>query len=88
MSMTHATGPDVSTSDAPANDASVVRISVNGESQQVEAASVRALLSALGYDGDFIAVAVNHNVIPRARWGEDVLRDGDDVEIVSPRQGG
>ena len=52
------------------------------------AASVRALLDALDYDGEFIAVAVNQAVVSRGRWGEDLLRDGDDIEIVSPRQGG
>ncbi|MFC0283947.1 sulfur carrier protein ThiS [Camelimonas abortus] len=70
------------------NEAQLVRIRVNGESHEVEAASIRGLLNALGHDSEFIAVAVNHTVIPRARWGEDLLRDGDDVEIVSPRQGG
>lgn len=70
------------------NELQTIRLTVNGESQEVEAASIHGLLSALGYEGDFIAVAVNHSVIPRARWGEDMLRAGDDIEIVSPRQGG
>lgn len=70
------------------NDTRLVRLRVNGENHEVEAASIRGLLTALGYDAEFIAVAVNHTVIPRARWSEDLLRDGDDVEIVSPRQGG
>ncbi|MGV2980054.1 sulfur carrier protein ThiS [Camelimonas sp. ID_303_24] len=69
-------------------DAPVLRLTVNGESRQVAAASVRALLDALDYDGEFIAVAVNQAVVSRGRWGEDLLRDGDDIEIVSPRQGG
>jgi len=69
-------------------DARVLGLTVNGERQQVAAASVRALLDALGYDGEFIAVAVNQAVVSRGRWGEDLLRDGDDIEIVSPRQGG
>lgn len=65
-----------------------IGLTINGEARQVNAVSVAALLAALDYDGEFIAVAVNHNVIPRARWGEDLLREGDDIEIVSPRQGG
>lgn len=69
-------------------DAPAIRLTINGEGRQVTAASVRALLDALDYDGEFIAVAVNQAVVPRARWGEDLLRDGDDIEIVSPRQGG
>jgi len=70
------------------NTAPNLQLTVNGEGQQVAAASVSGLLEALGHDSAFIAVAVNHAVIPRARWAEALLRDGDDIEIVSPRQGG
>ena len=42
----------------------------------------------LDYTGTHVAVAVNHNVVPRARWAETVLRSGDAVEIITPRQGG
>lgn len=70
------------------NTAPNLQLTVNGEGQQVAAASVAGLLEALGHDSAFIAVAVNHNVIPRGRWNEALLRDGDDIEIVSPRQGG
>jgi sulfur carrier protein len=61
---------------------------VNGESRQAKASSVRALLSELEYEGGFFAVAVNQNVVPRRAWDEPVLKDGDKIEIVSPRQGG
>jgi sulfur carrier protein len=61
---------------------------VNGESRQAKASSVRALLSELEYEGGFFAVAVNQNVVPRRAWDESVLKDGDKIEIVSPRQGG
>jgi sulfur carrier protein len=35
-----------------------------------------------------VAVAVDREVVPRGRWSETVLRDGDDVEIVMAIQGG
>ena len=63
-------------------------LTINGERQDVEAASVDALLAALGYDGGFFAVAVNHEVVRRAKWAETKLADGDSVEILTPRQGG
>lgn len=78
-------GPD---HDGPQGDSAALRLNVNGETRLIEAVSVRALLDALGHESDFIAVAVNHSVIPRARWSEDILRNDDDIEIVSPRQGG
>lgn len=65
-----------------------IRLTVNGDSESLAVSSIRGLLDALSYDSDFIAVAINQTVIPRTRWGEGILRDGDDVEIVSPRQGG
>lgn len=61
---------------------------VNGETKKAKAQSVRALLDELEYEGGFFAVAVNRTVVPRRAWDEPVLREGDKIEIVSPRQGG
>jgi len=61
---------------------------VNGERQEVAATTVRALLGELDYEGDFLVVAVNHDVVKRARWDEIELHDGDRVEILTPRQVG
>ena len=63
-------------------------LTVNGEERAVEAGTVATLLAELDYEGGFFAVAVNGDVVRRARWGEAALRDGDSVEIVTPRQGG
>jgi sulfur carrier protein len=35
-----------------------------------------------------IAVAVNGTVVPRARWAERAVADGDAIEIVKVLQGG
>jgi sulfur carrier protein len=61
---------------------------VNGERREVGAATIPALLDELGYEGGFFAIAINHEVVPRRRWDERDLADGDSVEIVTPRQGG
>ena len=61
---------------------------VNGERQEVEAPNVAALLETLGYEGRFFAVAVNQEVVRRTAWAEAQLREGDSVEILTPRQGG
>jgi sulfur carrier protein len=42
----------------------------------------------LGSVSSGIAVAVNNEVVPRARWSETVLQDGDAVEIVRAVAGG
>jgi sulfur carrier protein len=35
-----------------------------------------------------VAVAVNAEVVPRNRWAEVIINDGDDVEILTAVQGG
>jgi sulfur carrier protein len=61
---------------------------VNGERRETKATRVDALLAELEYDDTHLAVAVNYDVVPRARWAETPLNDNDAVEILTPRQGG
>ncbi len=35
-----------------------------------------------------VAVAVNAEVVPRVRWAETEITDGDDVEVLTAVQGG
>lgn len=65
-----------------------IALTVNGERKQVRASSLRELVAELELEGEFFAIAVNRRVVSKARWSESVLRDGDSVEIVTPRQGG
>lgn len=63
-------------------------LTVNGEQRDVSARTVPDLLAELGYKGSFFAVAVNQTVVPRRQWSARSLKDGDRIEIVTPRQGG
>ena len=63
-------------------------LTVNGEHQEVAATTIPALLRELEYEGEFLVVAVNHDVVQRRRWNEIELKAGDTIEIVTPRQGG
>lgn len=65
-----------------------MHVIVNGERREIAATHVDQLLGELDYAGSHLAVAVNYDVVPRARWAETVLKDGDQVEILTPRQGG
>ncbi|GBC84972.1 Sulfur carrier protein ThiS [bacterium HR11] len=68
-----------------------MRLRVNGEWTEWPAPmTVADLLERLGLGGVAvgIAVAVNNEVVPRARWSETVLQDGDVVEIVRAVAGG
>jgi sulfur carrier protein len=61
---------------------------VNGERRETHATRIAALLAELEFTGTQLAIAVNRGVVPRTRWSDVELRDGDAIEIISPRQGG
>jgi len=65
-----------------------MRVIVNGEQREIGSDSVDALLRELDYDGTHFAIAVNYDVVPRSRWAETALSNGDEIEIITPRQGG
>ena len=65
-----------------------MRLIVNGEQRDVTAASVDALLAELEYEGSHFAIAQNYDVLPKSRWAETALKAGDEIEIITPRQGG
>jgi sulfur carrier protein len=65
-----------------------VVVTVNGEQQEIAATTIPALLQELDYEGEFLVVAVNHDVVLRRRWDEVEIKAGDQIEIVTPRQGG
>jgi sulfur carrier protein len=65
-----------------------MRVIVNGEQREVASRSVDALLSELEYEGTHFAIAVNYDVLPRSQWAQTPLKNGDEIEIITPRQGG
>jgi sulfur carrier protein len=65
-----------------------MRVTVNGEHREVASSTVDALLSELDYEGTHFAIAVNFDVLPKSRWAETPIRAGDEIEIITPRQGG
>jgi sulfur carrier protein len=65
-----------------------MRVIVNGEPREVASVSVDALLGELDYEGSHFAIAVNYDVVPKSRWAEVALKSGDEIEIITPRQGG
>ncbi|MCH7481215.1 MAG: sulfur carrier protein ThiS [Chloroflexi bacterium] len=67
----------------------MLTLTVNGKQREVEApVTVAGFLASLGYDGRYVAVARNGDVLDRAAFGEVALEDGDRLEIVRPVGGG
>ena len=58
-------------------------IIVNGESREVDAATLEALLKALGFEGAVVATAINGEFVPAGARDSAALSDGDAVEIVA-----
>jgi sulfur carrier protein len=65
-----------------------MRVIVNGEAREIASSSVDALLGELEYEGTHFAVALNYDVLPKSRWAQTPLKNGDEIEIITPRQGG
>ena len=65
-----------------------MRVTVNGEQREIHSSSVDALLGELEYQGTHFAIALNYDVLPKSRWAETALKAGDEIEIITPRQGG
>jgi sulfur carrier protein len=65
-----------------------MRVIVNGEQKEIAASRVDALLSELEYEGTHFAIALNFDVVPKSQWAETALKAGDEIEIITPRQGG
>ena len=65
-----------------------MRVIVNGEAREIASTRLDALLGELEYEGTHFAIAVNYDVLPRSRWAETALSNGDEIEIITPRQGG
>jgi sulfur carrier protein len=67
-----------------------LRLRINGQAQQVAAATLEALLreQALDPAARGLAVARNGRVIKRSEWANTELVEGDRIEIVRPFAGG
>ena len=67
----------------------MLQLTVNGESRSVEPGTrLDGLVETLGLDGRKIAVERNLAIVPRSRYGDTQLEDGDRIEIVAFVGGG
>jgi len=67
----------------------VIQLSVNGQAQRLEpGANVAQLLDALELAGKRVAVEKNGEIVPRSRYSDTRLAEGDALEIVVAVGGG
>jgi thiamine biosynthesis protein ThiS len=66
-----------------------ITISVNGETRSAHAgANVADLLRELGLDSSRVAIERNLEILPRPRWAQTPVEQGDRYEIVQFVGGG
>ncbi|MGR3174423.1 MAG: sulfur carrier protein ThiS [Candidatus Scalindua sp.] len=66
-----------------------MEINVNGENKKCPTGtSVSKLLESLDIDNRYIAVELNHKIVPRTQFNEKILQENDSLEIVTFVGGG
>jgi sulfur carrier protein len=65
-----------------------MRLVVNGEPQEVPAATLADALQSLDLAEAKVATALNGEFVPARARVSTPVKDGDRIEIVAPRQGG
>ena len=63
-------------------------LKINGKSVEAAGISIAQYLTRENFDARKIAVEVNEEIIPKDKFDEVILRDGDVVEIISFMGGG
>jgi thiamine biosynthesis protein ThiS len=60
-----------------------MKVVINGEDRSFESPlSLAALVQVLGMKTDRVAIELNRDIVPRDRWDQTQLADGDHLEIV------
>jgi sulfur carrier protein len=59
-----------------------MKLIINGEPQSSTADTLHALVEQLGMKSDRVAIELNREIVPRERWPQTPLREGDRLEIV------
>ena len=65
-----------------------MKLQINGEARDFPTAAegspftLASLVEILGMKADRVAVELNRDIVPRERWADAQLRDGDRLEVV------
>ncbi|MFZ0805547.1 MAG: sulfur carrier protein ThiS [Candidatus Sulfotelmatobacter sp.] len=63
-----------------------MKLHINGDERQFDSQlgpfTLASLVEMLAMKADRVAVELNRNIVPRDRWSETSLNDGDSLEIV------
>ena len=57
-------------------------VKINGELLDKDGKTVLEMLADMDISSQRVAVELNEEIVPKAKYGETVLKDGDKVEVV------
>jgi sulfur carrier protein len=61
-----------------------MKLQINGEERDFADSppTLAALVEVLNMKADRVAVELNRDIVPRARWADTLLKEGDRLEVV------
>ncbi|HNZ98287.1 sulfur carrier protein ThiS [Ruminococcus sp.] len=57
-------------------------VKINGELLEKDGKTVTEMLSDMEISGQRVAVEINEEIVPKVKYDETILKDGDHVEVV------
>lgn len=63
-------------------------LTINGEKRELNLDNLREILETLGFDTERYIVVLNGEIIPKSKVKETVVKEGDDIEILTIMGGG
>ncbi|MCS7299082.1 MAG: sulfur carrier protein ThiS [Spirochaetia bacterium] len=63
-------------------------LTVNGEKREMSQSNLKEIVEALGFDTDRYVVVLNGEIVPKSKVKEVVVKEGDDIEILTIMGGG
>ena len=65
-----------------------MKITINGESETIEACSIAELLAGKGLTGDGVVVEHNYHIVKKDNWPNVQLQENDNLEVLNFVGGG
>jgi len=67
----------------------MIQVSINGEPKQLKPnITIQEMLQTLDYQNEWLGVAINTTFISKTAHEKTIIKEGDQIDILSPIQGG
>jgi sulfur carrier protein len=81
-SRSHGQTTDLAAAVVPCENQNGMKLTINGQAHDYSPLTLANLIEQLGMKQDRVAVELNRDIVPRDRWTETHLAEGDQLEIV------